>query len=77
MTAALVCPPWSLVVTVIEVCVATLCALATATGSTQQRHTQSCNQLKPQTAAVHASHVHLLQISRRIAHRQIAYRPFP
>ncbi len=41
-----------------------------------QRHTQSCNQLKPQTAAVHASHVHLLQISRRIAQHQIAYRPF-
>jgi len=42
-----------------------------------QRHTQPCNQLKPQTAAVHASHVHLLQISRRIARCQIAYHPLP
>ena len=31
----------------------------------RQRDAKSCNQLKPQTAAVNASHVHLLQISRK------------
>jgi hypothetical protein len=41
------------------------CALRRAAYACRQRkrHSQSCNQTKPQTAAVHASHVHLLQIS--------------
>jgi hypothetical protein len=38
----------------------------------RQCHADCCNQLKPQTAADHTSHVHLLQISRKNACCRVA-----
>ena len=55
---------------------AACCALRQAAYACRKRkrHSQSCNQTKPQTAAVHASHVHLLQFSRKIAYRLLLER---